>query len=259
MEDEKAPLAGHLEELRKRIIYSLIAIGVGFAASYGFSEKIYYLIALPIKPFLKDGNAFIFTGLTEAFFTYLKLSIFSGIILSSPVILYQIWCFIAPGLYKKEKRYALPFVFLSTLFFLGGVSFCYFVVFPIACKFFAEFASEYIQMKLSIKDYLAFTCKFLFAFGLVFEMPVFVLFLAKLGIVNDKMLRSNRKIVILVVFVVAAFLTPPDMVSQVLMAIPLIFLYELSIIIAKVFGKKKVTEEIEKEESDSEEDEDKNS
>ena len=252
MEDNKVPLSGHLEELRKRIIYSLIAIGIGFGASYGFSEQIYSLIALPIKPFLKDGNAFIFTGLTEAFFTYFKLSIFSGLILSSPVIIYQIWCFIAPGLYKKEKSYALPFVLLSTFFFLGGVSFCYFCVFPIACKFFAEFASDYIQMKLSIKDYLSFTCKFLLAFGIIFELPVFVLFLAKLGIVNDTQLRSNRKIVILVVFVIAAFLTPPDMVSQVLMAIPLIFLYELSIIIAKIFGKKKEVEEEDKEENEKE-------
>ena len=252
MEDDKIPLAGHLEELRKRIIYSLIAIAVGFLASYGFSEQIYSLIALPIKPFLKDGNAFIFTGLTEAFFTYFKLSIFSGIILSTPVIIYQIWCFIAPGLYKKEKSYAFPFVFLSTFFFLGGVAFCYFVVFPIACKFFAEFASDYIQMKLSIKDYLSFTCKFLLAFGIIFELPVFVLFLAKLGIVNDTLLRKNRKIVILVVFVIAAFLTPPDMVSQILMAIPLIFLYELSIIIAKIFGKKKIAEKTEEEESNTE-------
>ena len=116
MEDDKVPLSGHLEELRKRIIYSLIAIGIGFGASYGFSEQIYSLIALPIKPFLKDGNAFIFTGLTEAFFTYFKLSIFSGLLLSSPVIMYQIWCFIAPGLYKKEKSYAFPFVLLSTFF-----------------------------------------------------------------------------------------------------------------------------------------------
>lgn len=239
MEDEKIPLTGHLEELRKRIIISLIAVAVGFLACYGFSEQIYLIIAQPIKPFLKDGNAFIFTGLTEAFFTYLKLAIFSGLILSSPVIIYQIWCFIAPGLYKREKRYALPFVLLSSLFFLGGVSFCYFVVFPIACKFFAEFASDYIQMKLSIKDYLSFTCKFLLAFGIIFELPVFVLFLAKLGIVNHVQLRKNRKIVILIVFIVAAFLTPPDMVSQILMAVPLIFLYEISIVIAKIFGRKK--------------------
>jgi len=242
MEDEKIPLTGHLEELRKRIIISLIAVAAGFLASYGFSEQIYVLIARPIKPFLKDGNAFIFTGLTEAFFTYLKLSIFSGLILASPVIIYQIWCFIAPGLYKREKRYALPFVLLSSLFFIGGVFFCYFVVFPIACKFFAEFASDYIQMKLSIKDYLSFTCKFLLAFGIIFELPVFILFLAKLGIINHEQLRKNRKIVMLVVFVVAAFLTPPDMVSQVLMAVPLIFLYEISIIIAKIFGKKREEE-----------------
>jgi sec-independent protein translocase protein TatC len=247
MEDEKLPFTHHLEELRKRIIICLAAVAVGFALSYAFSEEIYRLLAEPIKSIMPEGSSFIFTGLTEAFFTYLKLALFAGIILSSPVILYQIWCFVCPGLYKNEKRYVFPFVLLSSIFFIGGVLFCFFVVFPIACEFFKSYANEYILMNLKISEYLSFSCKFLLAFGVVFELPIFILFLSKLGLVNDRQLRSNRKFVIVIVFICAAFLTPPDVVSQVLMAIPLLFLYELSIIIARVFGKK------EKEEDDDDE------
>jgi len=240
MEDGKLPFTEHLEELRKRLVISAIAVGVGFLASYFFSEQLYMLLAQPAKAVMQDDNSFIFTSLTEAFFTYLKLALFSGILLASPVILYQIWSFIAPGLYKHEKKYALPFVILSTFFFLAGVLFCFLVVFPIACKFFAGFAdSGIIEMKLKMSDYLSFSCKFMLAFGAVFEMPIFILFLSRMGIVTHEQLKRNRKYVLILAFVAAAFLTPPDIVSQVLMAVPLIVLYELSIVIAKVFGKKR--------------------
>jgi sec-independent protein translocase protein TatC len=240
MEDETLPFTEHLEELRKRLIICAVAIGVGFLASYGFSEQLYMLLAMPIKAVMQDDNSFIFTSLTEAFFTYLKLAFFSGIILASPVILYQIWAFVAPGLYKNEKKYALPFVILSTFFFLAGVLFCFLVVFPIACKFFAGFAeSGIIEMKLKMSDYLSFSCKFMLAFGAVFELPIFILFLSRMGIVTHTQLKQNRKYVLILAFVVGALLTPPDIVSQVLMAVPLLMLYEISIIIAKVFGKKR--------------------
>jgi sec-independent protein translocase protein TatC len=239
MDEDKIPLTAHLEELRKRLIACLIAVAIGFSVSYYFSEQIFFILARPLQELLPENNSFIFTNVTEAFFTYFKLAIFSGIFLAFPFILYQTWCFIAPGLYQQEKRYAVPFVILSTFFFLGGTSFGYFVVFPLAFKFFMGYNTEYLKLLPSIKEYSSFSCKFLLAFGIVFEMPVFILFLSKMGIVTAQQLRANRRIVIVCVFIAAAFLTPPDVVSQVLMAGPLILLFEISIITAQLFGKKK--------------------
>ncbi|MFC1591002.1 twin-arginine translocase subunit TatC [Thermodesulfobacteriota bacterium] len=239
LENEKLPFTQHLDELRKRLITCAIAVVIGFLASYAFSKDIYLILAEPIKTYMENESSFIFTGLTEPFFTYLKLALFTGILLSSPVILHQIWCFVAPGLYQKEKKYVLPFVLLSSIFFISGVLFCFYGVFPIACKFFSSFTqSGLIEMKLRMSDYLSFACKFLLAFGVVFEMPIFILFLAKLGIVTHHQLSSNRKYVVVLIFIVGAFLTPPDVVSQVLMALPLLVLYEFSIILARFFGRK---------------------
>lgn len=239
MQEEQLPFTEHLEELRKRFIVCLVAVGIGFVISYAFSEQIYQVLALPIRNILKDDSSFIFTSLTEPFFTYLKLAFFSGIALASPVIIYQIWAFVAPGLYKHEKKYSVPFVLLATLFFVAGVIFCFLVVFPIGCAFFAGFAKAgIIEMKLKMSDYLSFTCTFLLAFGVVFELPIVILFLSKLGIVNHTQLSKNRKYAILLAFIVGAILTPPDIVSQCLMAVPLLVLYEVSIILARMFGKK---------------------
>ena len=242
MQEEKLPFTEHLEELRKRFIVCLVAVGIGFVISYVFSEQIYQVLALPIRDILKDDNSFIFTSLTEPFFTYLKLAFFSGIALASPMIIYQIWAFVAPGLYKHEKKYSVPFVLLATLFFVTGVLFCFLVVFPIACTFFAGFAKAgMIEMKLKMSDYLSFACTFLLAFGVVFELPIVILFLSKLGVVNHTQLSKNRKYSILLAFLVGAILTPPDVVSQCLMAVPLIVLYEVSIILARIFEKKPKT------------------
>ena len=238
MGDEKLPITAHLEELRKRLIVCIIAVGIGFALSYAFSEQIFIILSQPLTDILPEENHFIFTSVTEGFFTYLKLAIFAGLLLASPVIFYQIWSFVAPGLYNKEKRLAFPFVFLSTLFFAGGTTFGYFIVFPLAFKFFIGYNSQYIKMLPSLNEYLTFSCKFLLAFGIIFELPIFILFLAKIGIINERQLRANRKYVMIAVFILAAFLTPPDVVSQVLMAVPLIILYEIGIIVAKLFGKK---------------------
>ncbi len=237
MSDEKISLTEHLEELRKRLIYCVIAVAVGFAVSYTFSEQLFHILSRPLADILPDESTFIYTGIAEGFFTYLKLSFFTGIFLAVPVILCQVWLFVSPGLYDSEKRYVVPFVVLSSLFFIGGTLFGYFAVLPIAFKFFIGYNTEYVRMLPSIKEYLTFSCKFLLAFGLVFELPIFILFLAKMGIVNEHMLRSSRKYVIVGTFVVAAFLTPPDIVSQMLMAVPLLILYEISIYIAKIFGK----------------------
>ncbi|MBW2553110.1 MAG: twin-arginine translocase subunit TatC [Deltaproteobacteria bacterium] len=248
MAEEKSPFTSHLDELRKRIIICIVAVAVGFFGSYFFAEQIFDILIKPLQAELPPDSMFIFTGLPEAFFVYLKLSLFGGILLASPVLLWEVWCFVAPGLYDQEKKYVYPFVIFSTLLFATGVSFGYFVVFPIAFKFFMGYSSEIIKPLPSIKEYLNFSCKLLFAFGVVFELPLFTLFLAKIGLVNEKMLRSKRKFAILGIFAVAAILTPPDVVSQILMAIPLLVLYEISILVAKYFGKKEEEEEEEEEE-----------
>lgn len=248
MADGKTPFTSHLDELRKRIIICIVAVAAGFLGSYCFAEQIFDILVKPLKAVLPPDSVLIFTGLPEAFFVYLKLSLFGGIILAIPVILWEVWCFTAPGLYDREKKYAYPFVIFSTVLFATGVSFGYFVVFPIAFKFFMGYSSDLIKAMPSVKEYLTFSCKLLLAFGVVFELPLFILFLAKIGLVNDKMLRSKRKFAILGIFALAAVLTPPDVVSQILMALPLLILYEIGILVAKFFGKKEEKEEEEEEE-----------
>ncbi len=245
MNDDKLPLTEHLEELRKRIVYCIIAVAVGFVICYFFSKQLFEILALPLASQLPDGSTFIFTNVTEAFFTYLKLAFFAGIFVASPVIIYQIWGFIAPGLYQHESKYAVPFVVLSTIFFVGGSLFAYYAVFPIAFNFFIGYSTDGIRMLPSLREYLSFSFKFLIAFGIVFELPIFILFLSKMGVVDDKKLKTNRKYVIIGIFVLAAILTPPDVISQALMAAPLIVLYEISIFIAKLFGKKKMGQDSE--------------
>ncbi len=238
-EQNKIPFTAHLEELRKRLIVCFIAVGIGFVLSYGFKEKLFQILTRPLISVMQTGDKLIFTGLPEAFFTYLKVALFSGIILSTPVIFYQFWMFVAPGLYEKEKRHMIPIVFLSTFFFVGGSFFGYFIVFPYGFKFFLGFASEIIRPLPSMREYLGFATKLLLAFGLVFELPLVITFLAKLGMVSVSFLKKNRKYALLLFFVGAAILTPPDVVTQVMMALPLIVLYEISIIGARIFGKKK--------------------
>ena len=243
MDEEKLPLTSHLEELRKRLIISLIAAGIGFCACYGFSEKIFLLLSDPLIKAMPEGSSFIFTGVTEAFFTYMKLAFFAGIFVASPVIIYQIWAFVAPGLYEKERRSILPFVFLAVVFFVGGTAFGYFIVFPSAFKFFLTYNTQYVKIMPSIGEYLSFSCVFLLAFGAVFEMPVFIICLARLGIITHNHLRKYRKMVIIGIFIAAAILTPtPDAVNQLLMAVPMLILYELSIIAVRFFEKKKETQ-----------------
>ena len=237
-EDDKLPFTTHLEELRKRLITCFIAVGIGFAASYGFKEILFQILVRPLTKVMKTGDTLIFTGLPEAFFTYLKVAFLSGLMLAAPVVIYQFWMFVAPGLYEKEKRLLLPIVFLSTLFFLGGALFGYFIVFPWGFKFFLGFATDTIRPLPSMKEYLGFSAKLLLAFGLVFELPLVITFLAKLGLVSVAFLKKNRKYAILLFFAGAAILTPPDVVTQIMMAIPLMLLYEISIIGARIFGRK---------------------
>lgn len=242
-EQEKIPFTTHLEELRKRLIVCFIAVGIGFVLSYFFKEKLFQILTRPLINVMQTGDKLIFTGLPEAFFTYLKVAFLSGIILATPVIFYQFWMFVAPGLYNKEKRLMVPVVVLSTFFFVGGASFGYFIVFPYGFKFFLGFASEIIQPLPTMREYLSFASKLLLAFGLVFELPLIITFLARFGMVSVSFLKKNRKYALLLFFVGAAILTPPDVVTQVMMALPLILLYEISIVGARIFGKKSFEED----------------
>jgi sec-independent protein translocase protein TatC len=241
-EADKVPFTDHLEELRSRLVVCFIAVGVGFAACYGFKEKLFDILTRPLIEVMPAGERMIFTGLPEAFFTYLKVSFLCGLILATPVIIYQFWMFVAPGLYQKEKRILLPIVFLSTLFFVGGALFGYFIVFPYGFQFFLGFASDTIQAMPSMKEYLSFATKLLLAFGACFELPIVITFLARLGVVSVDFLKKNRKYALLIFFIGAAMLTPPDVVTQIMLAFPLMALYEISIVGARLFGRPKDTE-----------------
>ncbi|NNG01426.1 MAG: twin-arginine translocase subunit TatC [Desulfobacteraceae bacterium] len=252
--DDKIPFTAHLEELRNRLIKCFIAVGFGFLVSYGFKEKLFTILTSPLTRVMKEGDSLIYTGLPEAFFTYLKVSFLTGLLLTAPIIIYQFWMFLAPGLYHKEKRLLIPIVLLSSVFFVGGSLFGYFVVFPYGFKFFLGFASETIRPMPSMKEYLGFASKLLIAFGIVFELPIVITFMARLGLVTVPFLKKNRKYAILLFFTGSALLTPPDVVTQIFMAFPLMLLYEISIVGARVFGKKKEEEAEEEEKVDSEQD-----
>jgi sec-independent protein translocase protein TatC len=232
----------HLEELRSRMIKCAIAVAVGFVVCYAFKEKVLEWLMQPLLQSLPAGQSqkLIYTSPAEAFFTYLKVSFIGGAMLSVPVMFYQLWRFIAPGLYSTEKRYVLPIVFLSTFFFVGGALFGYFFVFPTGFQFFTSFANEYIAPLITTKEYLSFILQLLLGFGVIFEMPIFVFFLAKLGLVSAQFLKKQRRYAIIIIFIIAAALTPgPDIFSQIMMATPMLVLYEVSVWIAYVFGRKK--------------------
>jgi sec-independent protein translocase protein TatC len=230
------------------LITSFIALAVGFGISYGFKEKLFHFLSRPLEEHLPEGSTLQYIGIPEAFLTYLKLSLFGGFVLAMPVLLYQIWRFVAPGLYEREKRYFIPFVFFSMIFFLGGASFCYYIVFPFVFRFFMSFSGGSLLAMPAIKQYLSFATRLLIAFGLVFEMPIFFFFLGRVGLVSYKTLARQRRMAVVLVFVGAALLTPPDVVSQLMLAGPLMILFELSIQIVRITGKKHGEEESEKEE-----------
>jgi sec-independent protein translocase protein TatC len=241
MDDKKQPLTSHLGELRKRLILSFIGMAVGFIACYAVKETIFDILAAPllhIMQGMKIEGTMIFTSVAEAFFTYMKVAFIAGIILTSPFLLYQVWAFVAPGLYQHEKRYAVPFLLGGSAFFALGVLFAYYVAIPMGFKFLLGYATDFIKPMPSMKEYLSFSIKFLLAFGLVFEFPVVLVLLARIGVINAGMLSRQRKYAILLIFIFAAVVTPPDLISQVLMAIPLMILYELSIVLSRIFGKK---------------------
>ncbi len=243
-EKDKIPFTDHLEELRKRLIICIVAVIVGFIVSYCFKEWLFKFLTYPLISAMKPGENLIYTNLPEAFFTYLRVALLAGIVLAAPVILYQFWMFVAPGLYHKERRMLGPILFFSVLFFIGGAVFGYVVVFPLGFHFFLSFATDTIRPLPTMSEYLSLASTFLLAFGLVFELPLVIVFFVKLGIISIDFLTKNRKYAILVCFIVAAILTPPDVVSQTLMAVPMVALYEIGIIGARIFASKKPAEDI---------------
>ncbi|HWR05018.1 MAG TPA: twin-arginine translocase subunit TatC [Humidesulfovibrio sp.] len=230
-------LFGHLADLRKRLTRCAIAMLVGFLGCYAFAGKLLKVLMQPMLDALKQSH-FIYTLPTEAFFTEMKVAFVAGIFACSPYIFYQIWQFVAPGLYSHERRWIIPIAFFSALCFTCGALFGYFVVFPFGFEFFASYTSDILVFTPKLDEYLDFVLKLLFAFGVVFELPLFLFFLAKLGIVTHVGLRAKRKYAILGSFIIAAALTPPDAVSQTMMAVPLCILYEVGIWLAYFFGKK---------------------
>ena len=229
----------HLEELRTRLTRCLVAVFIGFLACYGFAEQLFLLLMDPlIQQLAPSGGSLIYTGLPEAFFTHVKVAAIAGLFVVSPYVFYQLWMFIAPGLYEGERKWIAPIALCSALCFVTGALFGYYVVFPFGFQFFLGYATEFVKPMPSVKEYFSFATSMLFAFGFIFELPLFMLFLSALGVVSHKTLRKYRKYAILGNFVVGAILTPPDVVSQLLMAGPLCLLYEIGIIVAMIFGKK---------------------
>lgn len=244
MADQKMPLTAHLEELRWRLIKSLLAVAVAFIGTYNLADPLFAFLTRPLLAQNPGPVELIGTGVTEAFFTKLKVSFIAALFIASPVIFFQAWMFVAPGLYDQEKRYARPFVFFATIFFVLGAAFCYWVVFPVGYRFFIEeYRSIGVSPAIRISEYLTFTARMLLAFGVTFEMPVVTFFLARLGMVTHRTMLSYARYAVLVIFIVAAVLTPgPDVASQMLMAGPLLVLYAVSIGVAYMFGAAPATE-----------------
>lgn len=230
---KEMPFLAHLEELRWRIIKSLISILLFSVIAYLFSEKILDFLT-------KSVDNIYFTAPTEAFAVRIKISLIAGLILSFPVVFYQLWQFVVPGLMDKEARMVIPAVIFATLFFAGGAVFCFYLVLPVGLKFLLSFQTDKLKPWLSVKDYISFISWMILAFGLVFQLPILSYFLGKVGIITHKTLSKGRKYAIVIILILAAVLTPsPDVFSQLMLAVPLYFLYEVSIILVKVTNKNK--------------------
>jgi sec-independent protein translocase protein TatC len=243
MTDEKQPFFSHLKELRDRLLVCIVAVAIAFIFTYYFKERLFDFLMQPFIKVMPAQSSFIFTGITEAFLTYFKISVVAALFVAAPVILYEFWMFVAPGLYEKEKKYVYPFIFFGSLFFLCGALFCYFVIMPNMYRFFVSYAREFVTPMPDLKNYMGLTLKLLIIFGFIFELPLVAFYLAKAGIIKAKMLAKKRRYAILAVFIISAAITPPDVVSMILVALPLWGLYELGILIAKVFGKKETLDD----------------
>jgi sec-independent protein translocase protein TatC len=237
-DDREMPLIGHLTELRNRILRCVIAVLLIFAALFYFSQDIYALVAAPLRAYLPAGATMIATGVASPFLTPFKLTLVVALFLAMPVVLQQIWGFIAPGLYRHEKRIAVPLLVSSILLFYAGMAFAYFVVFPIMFGFFASVTPEGVSMMTDIGQYLDFVLTLFFAFGVAFEIPVATFLLIWVGIVDVATLRRSRPYVIVGCFVVGMFLTPPDVFSQTLLAVPMWLLFEAGLLFGGMVSKR---------------------
>ncbi len=236
----------HLDEFRKRMIISAAAVGVGCIIAFTFVDKIYRFVMDPLYRLLPKGSQFVYNEPTEAFVLYVKMALLAGVIIAVPVILWQAWLFIAPGLYVKEKRLAIPFVTLSTAGFVGGAAFTHYLLFPWMWIFFGSFATDKLSFLPRIEPVFAIYVKMVLGMGLVFQMPALVYSLARIGLVTARFLIKNFKYAILIIFIAAAVITPSgDMLTQTLFAMPMIGLYIISIAIAWIFGKRRPTVPVE--------------
>ncbi|HVR37653.1 MAG TPA: twin-arginine translocase subunit TatC, partial [Thermoanaerobaculia bacterium] len=246
--EAKMSFLEHLDELRKRIIYAAISIFVGFLIAFIFIQQLFDFVMRPLEAGLPAGQHLIYTEPTEAFVLYLTIAALAGAVIALPLVMTQVWLFIAPGLYAHEKKMAIPFVVLSSLCFVGGAAFSHYVVFPLTWKFFVSFTSDYLTFMPRIAPAFSLYIKMVLAFGLVFQMPTIVLFLARMGVVTAGFLWRHTKYALLIIVIVSAIVTPDGGgVSLVAMSVPLFFLYLISIALAWIFGKKRDKELVEEE------------
>ena len=238
--EAKMSFLDHLDELRKRIIYAAISIGVGFVIAFFFHNELFDFVMRPLQSGLPAGQTLIYTEPTEAFVLHLTIAAIAGLVIALPLVMTQVWLFIAPGLYSHEKKMAIPFVLMSSIFFTAGAAFSHYVVFPLTWKFFVSFKTDYLTFMPRIEPAFSLYIKMLLAFGAVFQMPTIVLFLAKMGVVTAGFLWKHTKYAFLIIVIVSAVVTPDGGgVSLVAMSVPLFFLYLFSIMLAWIFGKKK--------------------
>jgi sec-independent protein translocase protein TatC len=248
IKDESTTVVGHLTELRSRLVKSFIFLIVAFMICYFFSAEIYAFLVKPYSTAVIENNLdrrLIFTALHEAFLTYLKVAFFASFFITSPIFLTQIWKFVAPGLYKNEKQALLPYLIATPLLFIFGGMLVYYLIMPLAIKFFLSFESSAdvssiaIQLEAKVNEYLSLIMRLIFAFGISFQLPVILSLLARIGVVDSLYLKTRRKYVVVIIFAVAAILTPPDPITQIGLALPLLILYELSILTVKIIENKK--------------------
>lgn len=237
LDDKQMPITEHFRELRRRLISTMLLFLLAFAVSYLFAENIYQFLVAPLADLYEgqENRRLIYTGLTEAFFTYIRISFFAAFLLSFPLIAFHVYQFLAPGMYKKEKKFLIPFLIAAPVLFVMGMAMAYYFVFPLAWKFFLSFevagmAGDLpITLEARVSEYLGLVMHLIFAFGLAFQLPIVLILLAKAGFVTAAKLREKRKYAILGIFILAAIITPPDVISQIGLALPLLLLYECSI------------------------------